>query len=480
MSKERPSPATPAILVAATHSGAGKTTATGVVLRALRRHGLEPQPFKIGPDFIDAAYHAEATGRPAINLDVWMMGVDGVRESYRRWSSDADVSVIESMGALYDGADGGEHGSAAHVAKLLGVPVVVVLDVWGMTRTSAAILEGLLAFDPAVDVAGCILNRVGGAAHAEMILEALPRPLRELVVGAIERRPELEIPERHLGLLTVEENPTARAAREEASVRASKGLDVERLVAIAGVPASGAGRSASAGTPVARVTPPGITLPGTAPPGATSPVARLAIARDRAFCFYYEENLLLLRDAGFVLVPFAPTSDPHLPANVDAVYIGGGYPESFAAELEANDSLAAELRARAADGMPIYAECGGLVYLARSLTGFDGVRRELCGVLALDVVMDPDRLAIRYVEVRTRIGSPLGEAGTVARGQEFHHSRIARADVEPALYDVETSTGETYREGYVSDGVVASYTHLHFASSPALVTSLVGAAVAWR
>jgi cobyrinic acid a,c-diamide synthase len=466
VSTDRPSPRRPAILVAATHSGAGKTTATGVVLHALRRRGLEPQPFKIGPDFIDTAYHAEATGRPAINLDVWMMGVDGVRESYRRWSSDADVSVIESMGALYDGADGGEHGSAAHVAKLLGVPVVVVLDVWGMTRTSAAILEGLRAFDPGVHIAGCILNRVGGAAHAEMIMEALPRPLRELVVGAIERRPELEIPERHLGLLTVEENPTARAAREEASVRASELIDVERLVGIAGVARGGPGRSASAGTPAA---------PSTAPP-----VARLAIARDRAFCFYYEENLLLLRDAGFELVPFEPTSDPRLPANVDAVYIGGGYPESFARELEANGSLGAELRERAADGMPLYAECGGLVYLARSLTGFDRVRRELSGVLPLDVVMDPDRLAIRYVEVRTRVESPLGEAGTVARGQEFHQSHIVRADVEPTLYDVETSTAETYRDGYLADGVVASYTHLHFASCPALVTSLLSAAVARR
>lgn len=483
MSTDRPSPRRPAILVAATHSGAGKTTATGVVLRALRRRGLEPQPFKLGPDFIDAAYHAEATGRPAINLDVWMMGVDGVRESYRRWSSDADVSVIESMGALYDGADGGEHGSAAHVAKLLGVPVVVVLDVWGMTRTSAAILEGLRAFDPAVHIAGCILNRVGGAAHAEMVMEALPRPLRELVVGAIERRPELEIPERHLGLVTVEENPTARAAREEASVRASELIDVEGLVGIAGIaaaPAGGMGRSASVGRSVpASSAPPSATPSGGAPPSAT-PGARLAIARDRAFCFYYEENLLLLRDAGFELVPFSPTSDPRLPANVDAVYIGGGYPESFAPELEANGSLAAELRERTAGGMPLYAECGGLVYLARSLTGFDGVRRELSGVLPVDVVMDPDRLAIRYVEVRTRVESPLGEAGTVARGQEFHQSHIVRADVEPTLYDVETSTGETYRDGYLARGVAASYTHLHFASCPALVSSLMRAAVARR
>jgi cobyrinic acid a,c-diamide synthase len=450
-------PTRPTILIAATHSGAGKTTATGVVLRALSRRGLETQAFKIGPDFIDSAYHAEATGRPAINLDVWMTGDDGVRQSHRRWSRDADVSVIESMGALHDGADASGHGSAAHVAKLLGVPVIVVLDVWGMTRTAGAILEGLRAFDPEVDVAGCILNRAGGREHAEMIMEALPASLRPLVVGTIERRPELEIPERHLGLVTVEENAVAAAEREQAYVGAGELLDVERIVEIAGT----------------RPSEPRATALTTRP----APLARLAIARDRAFCFYYEENLELLRDAGFELVPFEPTSDPRLPPDVHAVYIGGGYPESFATELEANGSLADELRERAADGMPVYAECGGLLYLARSLTGFDGVRREMSGVLPLDAAMDADRLAIRYVEVRTRGASPLGPAGTTARGQEFHQSRVADAAIEPTLFDVTSSTGQTYRDGYHSGGVVASYVHLHFASNPALVTSLMRSAL---
>ena len=169
------------MLIAGTHSGAGKTTVTSVIVSALRRRGLSVQPFKLGPDFIDAAYHAEAAGRPSINLDLWMMGEEGVRQSHRRWSDEADVSVIEAMGALYDGEDGTERGSAAEVAKLLDVPVIVVLDVWGMTRTAAAILEGLRAFDPALRIAGCVLNRVGSATHAEMIMKALPDELRELV-----------------------------------------------------------------------------------------------------------------------------------------------------------------------------------------------------------------------------------------------------------------------------------------------------------
>ncbi|HEX2160954.1 MAG TPA: cobyrinate a,c-diamide synthase [Thermoleophilaceae bacterium] len=454
-------PARPAILVAATHSGAGKTTVTGLVLRAVRRRGLSVQAFKIGPDFIDSTYLAEATGRPAINLDLWMTGEHGVRGSYRRRSGDVDVSVIESMGALYDGADPSGHGSAAHIAKLLGVPVVVVLDVWGMTRTAGAILEGLLAFDRDVDIAACILNRVGSREHAAMIMDVLPASLRGLVVGSIERRSELEIPERHLGLLTVEENGASAAARDAAGAQAAELLDVDRLLAIAGARAPVEARK----------------VPQAHRPTSRRPAARLAIARDDAFCFYYEENLELLREAGFELVPFAPTRDRKLPADTDAVYIGGGYPESFATELETNGALAGELRERATQGLPIYAECGGLVYLARSLTGFDGARRAMSGVLPLDVAMDSDRLAIRYVEVRTRVASPLGGAGTEARGQEFHQSHVVAADVAATLYDVTTSTGERYSDGYAWRSVVASYAHLHFGSNPELVHNLLRAAV---
>lgn len=456
----------PGFLVASTHSGGGKTTATTVLCAALRDRGLRVQPFKVGPDFIDPAYHAEATGRRSINLDVWMMGEEGVRRSFARWSGDADVAVVESMGALYDGADGTGHGSPAHVAKLLGLPVVLVLDVSGMTRTTGAILQGLLAFDPEVEVAGVVLSRVGSARHAEMVVGALPDGLRGLVLGAIPRDAGLEIPERHLGLLTAEENAGTRAERAAARARAARGLDVERLV-----PATGRRRRPAA--------PPAAPAAPAAPP-APRPVARLAVARDAAFCFAYEENLLLLRDAGFELVPFRPTADPALPPGVDAVHLGGGYPESFTAQLAANRSLAAELRERAAAGMPIYAECGGLVYLARSLTGFDGETHPMAGILPLDVMMDPAYLAIRYVEARTTTRSPLGPAGTVARGQEFHQSRIVRADLEPVLYDVTASDGRADRGGFLHGSVVASYVHLHLASNPALAASLVRSAVQAR
>ena len=430
---------------------------TASVIQGLRESGLEVQPFKLGPDFIDAAYLTEAAGRPAINLDLWMMGADGVRRSFERRHDGAGIAVIEAMGALYDGADGIGEGSAAHLAELLGLPVLLVLDVAGMTRTAAPILAGLIEFDSSVEIAAVVLNRVGSPRHAEMVMSGLPTRLRDLVLGAIPRDVGLEIPERHLGLLTTEENAAARSSRAAAHKQASRYLDIER---------------------VARTAMPGKTSE-TAPPvrrGHGPPTARLAVARDQAFCFYYEENLRLLSEAGFELVPFRPTVDCGLPDGVDAVYLGGGYPESFAAELAANRSLGAELRERTAAGMPLYAECGGLLYLARSLTGFDGSRQEMSGVLPLDIAMDREYLAISYVTARTSAPSLLGATGTTARGQEFHQSRITNAEIEATLYDLTTSDGKTSRNGFTQGNVVASYVHLHFSSAPDIPAEFIAAA----
>lgn len=451
----------PAFVIAATHSGAGKTTVTSIVLRELCRRGLAVQPFKIGPDFIDPAYHREITGRCSINLDAWMMGVDGVRRSFDRWSCDADIRVIEAMGALYDGMNGTEKGSAAHIAKVLGIPVIVVLDAWGMTRTTGAIVDGLCAFDPGLRLAGCVLNRVGGRTHTTMITEAMPQRLKNLILGAVEHQDALATPERHLGLVTVEENETSIEQRAQAQTSAGQRLDIDHLL-----------RVTTTGTTGPR--PPGKTRSG------TFGQARIAVARDAAFCFYYEENLLAMRDAGFELTWFSPTLDDRLPEGVDAVYLGGGYPESFAPQLEGNQALAKEIKERGKNGTPIYAECGGMIYLARSLTGFDGVRRNMAGLLPLDIAMDRTYLSIRYVEARIRHDSPLGTRGSSIRGQEFHQSRIVEADLQPTLYDVTASDGETYIAGYLQKNIMASYIHLHFAERPDVLKRLLGAAVRYR
>ncbi len=471
-----------------------------ILLRALCGRGFRVQAFKIGPDFIDTAYHTEATGRASINLDLWMMGAEGVIQSFHSFAADADVSVIEAMGGLFDGT---AETDAAYLAKLLRVPVIVVLDVHGMTRTTGAILGGLRAFDPDLDIAGCVLNRTGSSTHRQMILDSLQPELRRLVIGTIPDQPVLAIPERHLGLLTVTENPASYAERNLAQRAAAADVDIERLLAAASrydaTGARGARSAVGGGGPARNIPPlndrrtaaPNPTVaprPGCAPkPGA--PVAashlgtggvRLAVARDPAFCFYYAENLRILQVAGFELVPFRPTSDPRLPPGTDAVYIGGGYPESFAADLAANQRLAGELRERAAAGMPIYAECGGLMYLAASLTGYDGTRHAMTGLLSLDVVMDSAHLAIRYVEVITQLGSPLGPPGTRLRGQEFHQSRVAAPSTEPNLFATTTSDGTTSVDGYLAGSVVASYVHVHLASNPSVARNFLAAATAAR
>ncbi|MEU2946459.1 cobyrinate a,c-diamide synthase [Nocardiopsis alba] len=451
-----------ALMISATHSGAGKTTVTAAVLRALVRRGLDVRSFKVGPDFIDPMYHSEITGRPSVNLDVWMMGEDGVRRTFEAWSAGADIVVIEAMGALFDGADGTDEGSAAHVARLLGVPVLVVMDVWGMTRTASALMAGMSAFDPRVAPAGFVLNRVGGDTHTDLILRSLTGPQREAVVGALPADPLLEVEERHLGLVTTHENPDDPERRSRALGRAADRLDVDRLLALAA-------RSRTP-EPPAPVADSHDTDRTSTPPGP-----RLAIARDAAFCFYYEDNLRLLARAGFTLVPFSPLNGEP-PPEAEAVYLGGGYPESFAAELAAAVESAAGLRAAAERGVPVYAECGGLLYLGRSLTGFDGSVHTMAGVLPLDCAMDPDHLAIRYVEARTRHASPLGPAGTVLRGQEFHRSRVVAADIEPDLYDVVSSAGERFVHGYRLGSVMGSYVHAHFAADPAPLEHLVAAA----
>jgi cobyrinic acid a,c-diamide synthase len=455
-----------AILISATHSGAGKTTVTGVVMTALRRRGLSVQPFKIGPDFIDAAHHAEVCDRPSINLDTWLQGEDGARRSFERWSADADIAVIEAMGGLFDGVDGTGRGSPAELAKLLGVPVVVVLDVWGMTRTAAPILRGLRDFDPEVRMAGCVLNRVGSPGHAAMVVDSLPEDVRGLVVGSVAASADLAIPERHLGIVTVQELGAGAGARAEARERAASDLDLDRIVEIAATT-----RRAPPAAPTEALSAP------SSPPRAER--LRMAIARDEAFHFYYEENLDLLRRAGFELVPFRPTADPSLPPDVDIVYLGGGYPESFAAELAANESLTAELRERVAAGLPIYAECGGFIYLGRSLTGFDGETHAMAGVLPLDFTMDREHLSIAYVTATTAADSPLGPPGTTLRGQEFHQSRIVTSptdSAEPDLYELTRSDDRRSRAGLARPNLAASYVHLHLASNPTVATNLADAA----
>ena len=446
-----------AFMVAGTHSGVGKTTVTLTLLRAVLAGGVSVQPFKVGPDFIDTAYHREIAGRPSVNLDLWMMGPESVQSAFDRFSANADVAIIEAMGALYDGEDGTERGSAAYIAKLLDVPIVLVIDIWGMTRSAIPLLQGFMSFDPDLRFAGFIMNRAGSVRHADMVLEALPPDLRKMSLGYILHRDSLSIPERHLGLITPDENAAGGKQRLASLDAARSGLDIGGLL------------------PTHRVA---LSRPMEPEPPVSRRV-RIAIARDQAFTFYYLENIALLEEAGAELCPFSPISDSSLPDDIAGVYIGGGYPESFAEELASNAAVTRQLKMLADRGMPMYAECGGFMYLGRTLERPAELKQPMVGVFPLDTIMDPEHLAIRYVSVRTLSESPLGPAGTLARGQEFHQSRIVGGSTEPSLYEVSSSSGEVFREGMLRDGAMGSYIHLHFASNLDIPRNFVDSCNLW-
>lgn len=442
-------------VIAGTHSGVGKTTVSFALMAQLLEAGFSVQPFKLGPDFIDPGYHRLATGRDSINLDFWMMGRDGVAGSFERYARTADVAVVEGMGGLHDGENGTARGSAAHIARSLGLPVLLVVDIWGMTRSTVAVVRGYEQFDARVEIAALILNRAGSRRHFEMVRDALPPDLRRRLVGYLPADDGLSISERHLGLVTLEENPQACTLRNESLARARDTLDLSRVIEIFGIER----RSRPTEERIER----------------RDSRIRIGIARDPAFCFYYPENLWLLEAAGAELVPFSPINDRKLPGRIAGIYLGGGYPESFSEELAANTEMKREIRDVAERGGPVYAECGGMMYLSQELVGFDGRSHSMVGLLPLGVVMDRSHLSIRYVEIKTTRESLLGPAGTRARGQEFHQSRL-KGSAPPELdgcYQLRDSGGATSIEGFAKGNILASYVHLHFGSNPRISKSFV-------
>jgi cobyrinic acid a,c-diamide synthase len=432
-----------AIAVAGTHSGVGKTSITLGLIGGLRRRGLTVQPFKVGPDFIDPLHHSHASGRPPRNLDGWMLDTETNLQRFARATADADVAVIEGVMGLFDGSEGkSDRGSTAEMAKLLGFPVLLVVDAGAMARSAAALIHGYTSFDPDLRVAGVILNNVGGDAHTGMIRDAVADEVP--LIGSLTRQPDLVVPERHLGLHLPHE---ARADYvDQLADLIEHHLDLDALLA---------------NSRTERLPAPTETHP-------QSRRVRVAIARDEAFCFYYADNLELLEQAGAELVPFSPIGDP-LPDNIDGIYLGGGYPELHAQQLADNKATREAIRQFAATGKPIYAECGGLMYLAQTLE-LDGKSHPMSGVLPFSTKM-PAGLTISYVEITTT-GGILG-TGQTARGHLFHHSAITGQPNGAHSYRLATNHGDTIEEGYTVSNVLASYAHLHFASNPALATAFV-------
>jgi len=444
----------PRVLVGGVKGKVGKTVLSVGLILALRKKGFAVQPFKVGPDFIDPGYHSAAAGRPSRNLDGYLMSGETILSSFVRHCSGADLAVVEGVMGLFDGVDAlSGVGSTAEMARVLGAPVLLVVDAERMTRTAAAVVSGIRSFDPAIRIAGVIVNNVGSARHKEKIQAAIERLAGVPVVGSIPRA-SLEMPYRHLGLVPTAERKDLEGAFAAMRSLVEENVDVDRVVEIA--------RSA-----------PGLPRPAPARRRARLPHAHLGVFRDEAFSFYYPENLEALQAMFGRVSLIDALRDPSLPEGLDGLYIGGGFPEVYAPQLEENRRLRREVREAAISGMPIYAECGGLIYLCSSLSTLDRGSFEMVGFFDGRVEMFQRPQALGYVRLLAERDNLLSEKGETVLGHEFHYTRIVLEEEPTFAFSVLRGRGIDGRhDGLMKGGVLASYAHVHAASFPVFLRGL--------
>jgi len=454
------------LYLSATHKSSGKTTLCLGIGRALSRRGLKVQAFKKGPDYIDPIWHGRATGRPCYNLDFRLMREDEIVALHRRHAADADLGLVEGNMGLFDGMDPGGRDSNAAMARRLGLPVLLVLDCTGMTRGAAPLLLGYQAFDPGLRIAGVILNKVAGERHESKLRAVIEQYTDLPVLGALHRDPGLSIVERHLGLIPGNESLEAEARIDAIAAAVEAQVDLDALLR--------AGQDVRLPRAEGRA--------ASLRPAFTGPQRlRLAYARDRAFGFHYAEDLDTLRDAGVELRPFDTLRDARLP-DADGLWLGGGFPESFMTELEANQSLRADLHARITAGLPTYAECGGLMYLCRQLR-WGGRSAAMVGVVPADAVMTDQAVGRGYASLRLSGAHPLAEPeGAVVAAHEFHHSGLqALAPGLTHAYTVERGHGIDGRnDGIVLGNLLAAYCHRRGSGEHGWIGPFIAEMQRWR
>ncbi len=484
------------IAIAGERSGVGKTTVTLALLAALKRRQQTVQSFKVGPDYIDPMFHSYVTGRACRNLDPILTSETYVRQCFEYHSQTADFALIEGVMGLFDGASGmTDAGSTAQVAKLLNVPVVLILNCSSTSRSIAAIAHGYRTFDPQVQIAGLILNQVGSDRHLELLTAALS-VLHLPILGVLRRRDDLKIPDRHLGLIPAGELTDLNATLDRLAHVGEACFDWERLLPL--LAAKSSGMRSSVFTPP---TPPykggasdltpspwqwegwGDSLSLRCPElaegskcgviSATSPNVRLAVAKDAAFNFYYADNLDILRAAGAELVEWSPLTDPQLPADIQGLYFGGGFPEVFAETLAANQPALAAVKSAIIAGMPTYAECGGLMYLCDRIVDFNDRSQPMVGIFPTAAVMGK-KLTLGYRQLTFLQDSSLGKIGDRVWGHEFHRSTLTDLPAAP-LYNLQgyESNSIFAPEGWYKYSTQAAYTHLHFGARPDLPVRFV-------
>lgn len=443
-----------AIAIAGTTSGVGKTTVATALMGALRRQGLKVQPFKAGPDYIDPTYHSWVSGQSSRNLDTWLLPHEAVIELFTRAMKGKDIAVIEGVMGLYDGRSSlSEEGSTAELARLLGVPLLLVVDSRKAGRSLAAMVAGYQTFDASLRLSGVILNGIGSDRHLQLCREAIEGYTGIPVLGYFPRDDRLSLPERHLGLIPAVENPSSAEFLKRLVAQCQATFDIPRILRL----------SEQATTPHGE--------PRLFPQPRKSPLVRIAVAKDKAFSFYYQDSLDLLQAWGAELVPFSPLQDTTLPQDIAGIYIGGGFPELYAADLADNKPLRQAVKTAAQQGMPVYAECGGLMYLGKSIRDFQGDEYPMAGVIPVSSRIDSHRLSLGYRSVQALDDGPILRRGETVRGHEFHWSVLASTTTSANAYRVLEQ--ENRQEGFHKKNLLASYIHLHLGSLPSMAPHFI-------
>lgn len=457
-------------VIAAAGSGSGKTTVTLALLAWMTSKGIKVAPFKVGPDFIDPGHHSRIAGRDSVNLDSWMLTQDYNQYLFAKSAKDADLSLVEGVMGLFDGYDGkSELGSTAQMAKILGLPVVLIVDVKGMARSAAAIVKGFEIFDPDLDICGVIFSRTGSRIHYEYLKTAVEQHCKIPILGCMPRNETIVMPERHLGLVTAQERAVSQEVLSTLVSMVEENVDMNKLLD--------------------NLEP--VSLEPACFPGLNwdppEPRPTIAVARDKAFCFYYPDNLDLLRAAGAEILEFSPLEQDSLPDGIDGIYFGGGYPEVFAKNLAAKTGLMDEIRQASLAGMPIYGECGGFMFLSKVV--FDGEKEyPMAGCFDFSIQMSKRLRSLGYREVVLNQDTIIGQKGDILRGHEFHYSSLKeegnKAEEGESIQNVYRVTSRSGRKislkGFQIKQTLGSYLHVHFGSNPSCARSFVQSCAAYK
>jgi cobyrinic acid a,c-diamide synthase len=446
-------------MIAGTNSGVGKTTVTLGIMSALVKKGIKVQGFKAGPDYIDPSHHKFVTGNASRNLDTWMMGDSACRELFERAAVNADISVIEGVMGLYDGSiDSTGHGSSAHLAKVLSTPVILVISAKGIAQSAGAVVIGYKKFDKDINLSGIIVNNVSSRSHYDCIKSSIEDTCSVPVLGYLNKDKEITIPERHLGLILSEESSCHSVLYERLGEMVLETIDIDGLLETA--------RSAGAFPDYDK---------STFLNRNSALHVNLAIARDNAFCFYYQDDIDLFESMCAKIKYFSPINDRRLPDDIDGIFLGGGFPELYTEKLMENDSMRKSILEAYNQGTVIYGECGGMMYLLEKLIDCDGRSFKMCGVLGGSTRMENNRQGLGYIIAEATCDNVICKRGDTFRAHEFHWSKLLDVPDDTIFaYKTRKSNGEkSGYDGIFRKNVLASYTHVHFSSNPKLAKNLM-------